>query len=161
TLTATLAAATAALAGRAVHVITVNDYLASRDAAAMRPVYEALGLSVGCVVHDLDPQARRAEYARDIAYCSNKELTFDYLRDRMVLGGRPRPLADRIAALAGAARGERLLLRGLQFALVDEADSVLIDEGRTPLILSARAAARRRSRARRSTWRAASSRPTT
>jgi preprotein translocase subunit SecA len=139
TLTATLAAATAALAGRAVHVITVNDYLASRDAAAMRPVYEALGLSVGCVVHDLDPQARRAEYGRDIAYCSNKELTFDYLRDRMVLGGRPRPLADRIDALAGAARGERLLLRGLQFALVDEADSVLIDEGRTPLILSAQA----------------------
>ena len=138
TLTATLAAATAALAGRAVHVITVNDYLAGRDAEAMRPVYEALGLSVGCVVHGLDADARRAQYARDIVYCSNKELTFDYLRDRLALGGRPRPLADRIDALAGGARAQ-LLLRGLQFALVDEADSVLIDEARTPLILSAQA----------------------
>jgi preprotein translocase subunit SecA len=137
TLTATLAAATAALAGRAVHVITVNDYLAGRDAAAMRPVYEALGLRVGCVVHGLDPDARRAQYACDVTYCSNKELTFDYLRDRLTLGGRPRPIADRIDALAGGTRGARLLLRGLQFALVDEADSVLIDEARTPLILSA------------------------
>jgi preprotein translocase subunit SecA len=137
TLTATLAAATAALAGRAVHVITVNDYLASRDAAAMRPVYEALGIKVGCVVHGLDPEARRVQYACDVTYCSNKELTFDYLRDRLTLGGRPRPLADRIDALAGGTRGARLLLRGLQFALVDEADSVLIDEARTPLILSA------------------------
>jgi preprotein translocase subunit SecA len=139
TLTATLAAATAALAGRAVHVITVNDYLAHRDAEAMRPVYEALGLGVGCVVHGLDPQERRRRYGCDIAYCSNKELTFDYLRDRLALGGKPRPLADRIDSLAGERRGEGLLLRGLQFALVDEADSVLIDEARTPLILSAQA----------------------
>ncbi len=139
TLTATLAAATAALAGRAVHVITVNDYLASRDAEAMRPVYEALGLTVGCVVHGLEAQERRRRYACDIAYCSNKELTFDYLRDRITLGGKPRPLADRIDALAGGRRRESLLLRGLQFALVDEADSVLIDEARTPLILSAQA----------------------
>jgi preprotein translocase subunit SecA len=138
TLTATLAAATAALAGRAVHVITVNDYLAGRDAEAMRPVYEALGLSVGCVVHGLDADARRKLYACDIAYCSNKELTFDYLRDRLALGGKPRPLADRIDALAGGSRAN-LLLRGLQFAIVDEADSVLIDEARTPLILSAQA----------------------
>jgi preprotein translocase subunit SecA len=137
TLTATLAAATAALAGRAVHVITVNDYLASRDAEWMGPVYEALGLSVGCVVHGLEPQERRRRYACDIAYCSNKELTFDYLRDRMTLGGQPRPLGDRIDRLAGGRRGDSLLLRGLQFALVDEADSVLIDEARTPLILSA------------------------
>lgn len=139
TLTATLAAATAALAGRAVHVITVNDYLASRDAEVMRPVYEALGLTVGCVVHGLEPQERRRRYGCDIAYCSNKELTFDYLRDRMTLGGQPRPLSDKIDALAGGKRGEGLLLRGLQFALVDEADSVLIDEARTPLILSAQA----------------------
>jgi preprotein translocase subunit SecA len=137
TLTATLAAGTAALAGHAVHVITVNDYLASRDAEQMRPVYELLGLSVGCVVHDLDPAARQAEYRRDIVYCSNKELTFDYLRDRLVLGGKPRPIADRIDALAGGTRAQRLLLPGLQFAIVDEADSVLIDEARTPLILSA------------------------
>ena len=137
TLTATLAAGTAALAGHAVHVITVNDYLAGRDAELMRPVYEALGLSVGCVLHELDPAARQAQYRRDVVYCSNKELTFDYLRDRLVLGGKPRPIADRVEALAGGTRAQRLLLRGLQFAIVDEADSVLIDEARTPLILSA------------------------
>ena len=139
TLTATLAAATAALAGRAVHVITVNDYLAQRDAEEMRKVYEVLGLTVGCIVHELDHAARGAQYRRDVVYCSNKEITFDYLRDRMVLGGKPRPLAERIDALAGGGRASRLLLRGLQFAIVDEADSVLIDEARTPLILSAQA----------------------
>jgi preprotein translocase subunit SecA len=137
TLTATLAAATAALAGRAVHVITVNDYLAGRDAKAMRPIYEAFGLTVGCVVHGLGAAERRAEYRKDVTYCSNKEVTFDYLRDRTVLGGKPRPLADSIDALdGGGSRTSRLLLRGLQFAIVDEADSVLIDEARTPLILS-------------------------
>ena len=135
-LTATLAAATAALAGRAVHVITVNDYLAGRDGEAMRPLYGALGLSVGCVVHGMDPAARRAAYGRDITYCSNKEIAFDYLRDRLVLGGKPRAIAERIEALAGGDRAGRLLLRGLQFAIVDEADSVLVDEARTPLILS-------------------------
>ena len=138
TLTATLAAATAALAGRAVHVITVNDYLAERDAAALRPLYEALGLTVGCVKHGIDPESRRAAYRRDIVYCSNKEITFDYLRDRLALGGRPRPIAQRIAALAGTGGADKLLLRGLQFAIVDEADSVLIDEARTPLILSSK-----------------------
>jgi preprotein translocase subunit SecA len=137
TLTATLAAATAALAGRAVHVVTVNDYLARRDADHLRPLYEALGLTVGCVVHGMEPRARRAAYQCDVTYCSNKEITFDYLRDRLVLGGRPRAIAQRLETLAGEARGERLLLRGLQFAIVDEADSVLVDEARTPLILSA------------------------
>lgn len=138
TLTATLAAVTAALAGRAVHIITVNDYLAGRDATAMRPIYTAFGLTVGCVVHGQAPAERRAEYCKDVTYCSNKELAFDYLRDRMVLGGKPRPLADSIEALdGGGTRASRLLLRGLQFAIVDEADSVLIDEARTPLILSA------------------------
>jgi len=139
TLTATLAAATAALAGRAVHVVTVNDYLAERDAEFTRPIYEALGLTVGCVKQGMDPDARRAAYRCDIAYCSNKEVAFDYLRDRMVLGGKPRPIASRIEALAGEDPGRRLLLRGLQFAIVDEADSVLVDEARTPLILSAQA----------------------
>ena len=139
TLTATLAAATAALSGRAVHVITVNDYLAERDSEWMRPVYEALGITVGCIRSGLDPALRRAAYGCDVTYCSNKEIAFDYLRDRMVLGGRPRPIALRLEALSGSARRERLLLRGLQFAIVDEADSVLVDEARTPLILSAAA----------------------
>jgi preprotein translocase subunit SecA len=139
TLTATLAAATAALAGRAVHVITVNDYLAKRDADWMRPVYETLGLTVGCIEQGMDPDARRAAYRCDVTYCSNKEIAFDYLRDRQVLGGRPRAIAMKTDALGGAGLGRRLLLRGLQFAIIDEADSVLVDEARTPLILSAEA----------------------
>jgi preprotein translocase subunit SecA len=139
TITATLAAATAALAGRAVHVITVNDYLAERDAQGMAPVYRALGISVGCVKQGMDPASRRAAYRCGVAYCSNKEIAFDYLRDRMVLGGKPRAIAMRMDALAGAGTGQQLLLRGLQFAIVDEADSVLVDEARTPLILSAEA----------------------
>ncbi|MGD9952579.1 MAG: preprotein translocase subunit SecA [Burkholderiales bacterium] len=139
TLTATLAASAAAMAGRAVHVITVNDYLAERDADWARPMYETLGLTVGCVRQGMEPEARRAQYQRDVVYCSNKEIAFDYLRDRRVLRGRPRPIAMRVDALAGEQAGSRLLLRGLQFAIVDEADSVLVDEARTPLILSAEA----------------------
>ncbi|HKI64051.1 MAG TPA: preprotein translocase subunit SecA [Burkholderiales bacterium] len=139
TITATLTAATAALAGRAVHVVTVNDYLAERDAETMGPVFRALGLSVGCVKQGMDPAARRAAYRCDVTYCSNKEIAFDYLRDRMVLGGKPRAIAMKMDALSGAGAGQRLLLRGLQFAIVDEADSVLVDEARTPLILSTEA----------------------
>jgi preprotein translocase subunit SecA len=139
TLTATLAAATVALAGHTVHVITVNDYLAGRDAETMRPIFDALGLTVGCVQGGQSPEVRRAAYACDVVYASNKEIAFDYLRDRMVLGGRARPAALRINALAGTPVSQRLLLRGLQFAIVDEADSVLVDEARTPLILSAAA----------------------
>jgi preprotein translocase subunit SecA len=137
TITATLAAATAAFAGRAVHVITVNDYLAERDAQSMGPVYRALGITVGCVKQGMDPESRRAAYRCDVTYCSNKEIAFDYLRDRMVLGGKPRAIAMKMEALSGAGVSQRLLLRGLQFAIVDEADSVLVDEARTPLILSA------------------------
>jgi preprotein translocase subunit SecA len=140
TLAATLAASTAALAGRVVHIITVNDYLAERDARSMGPIYRALGLTVGCVRHGMTPEERRAAYRCDVVYCSNKEIAFDYLRDRMVLGGKPRPIAARVDALSGSAIEERLLLRGLQFAIVDEADSVLVDEARTPLILSAQGA---------------------
>jgi len=139
TITATLAAATAAFAGRAVHVITVNDYLAERDAQSMGPVYRALGITVGCVKQGMDPESRRAAYRCDVTYCSNKEIAFDYLRDRMVLGGKPRAIAMKMEALSGAGVSRRLLLRGLQFAIVDEADSVLVDEARTPLILSAEA----------------------
>jgi preprotein translocase subunit SecA len=139
TLTATLAASTAALAGHAVHVITVNDYLASRDAEWMLPLYSALGLTVGCVIHGVEPDQRRTAYGEDVTYCSNKELAFDYLRDRLVLGGKLRPVASKIDILGGSNVNRKLLLRGLQFAIVDEADSVLIDEARTPLILSAQA----------------------
>jgi preprotein translocase subunit SecA len=139
TITATLAATAAAFAGRAVQVITVNDYLAGRDAQGMGPVYRALGVSVGCVRQGMDADARRAAYRCDVTYCSNKEIAFDYLRDRMVLGGKPQAIAMKMEALSGGGASRRLLLRGLQFAIVDEADSVLVDEARTPLILSAEA----------------------
>jgi len=137
TLTATLPAATAALAGMPVHIITVNDYLAERDAELMRPVYEALGLSVGLVRHGQDPAERRDAYACDVTYCTNKELTFDYLRDRIALGNRRSMASMQLERLFGLDdRAGRLLLRGLRFGIVDEADSVLIDEARTPLIIS-------------------------
>ena len=138
TLTATLAASAAALAGTPVHIVTVNDYLASRDAAWMGPIYRALGLQVGTVVHGMAPPERRAAYGCDVTYCTNKELAFDYLRDRIVLRGRPSRLQLQLERLvSGEARAARLVLRGLHFAIVDEADSVLVDEGRTPLIISA------------------------
>jgi len=137
TLTATLAAGTAALAGVPVHVITVNDYLASRDAEWMGPIYQALGLKVGCLIHGMPPEARRDAYTCDVTYCTNKEITFDYLRDWIALEGRQNPLRLQAEYLYGdGARVHRLLLRGLHFAIVDEADSVLIDEARTPLIIS-------------------------
>lgn len=137
TFTATLAAATAALAGIPVHIITVNDYLVSRDAQLMGPLYSALGLSVGAVTEDMDVPARRAAYACHITYCTNKQLTFDYLRDRLLLGsdhGRIRLQLERLHT--DAVRNDSLFLRGLCFAIVDEADSVLIDEARTPLIIT-------------------------
>ena len=138
TLTATLPAAAAALAGLPVHVVTVNDYLAKRDADGMGPVYAALGLSVGVVQHGQSPQVRRSAYLADITYCTNKELVFDYLRDRIVLAGQVGNGRLRLERLLGTGdRVERLLLRGLYFAIVDEVDSVLIDEARTPLIISA------------------------
>ncbi|SDJ36392.1 preprotein translocase subunit SecA [Billgrantia gudaonensis] len=136
TLTATLPAATAALAGVPVHVVTVNDYLAGRDAQAMTPIYARLGLTVGVVTHERSPRQRRAAYAADITYCTNKELVFDYLRDGRELGSECTPLQAHAASLRGALDQHRLLLRGLHFAIVDEADSVMLDEARTPLILS-------------------------
>ena len=137
TLTASLPAAAAALAGIPVHVVTVNDYLATRDAGLMQPLYESLGLTVGVITEDAEPAARRAAYGCNITYCTNKQLAFDYLKDRLVLGrgsGRIQLQVDRLDR-ENARHGE-LLLRGLCFAIVDEADSVLIDEARTPLILS-------------------------
>ena len=138
-LTATLVAAAAGLAGQAVHVVTVNDYLAERDAEMMTPVYQKLGLTVGFVKQGMDPEARKAAYRSDITYCSNKEIAFDYLRDRLSLGGKPRPIATKLSRLEHEGNERALLLRGLQFAIIDEADSVLVDEARTPLILSAEA----------------------
>jgi preprotein translocase subunit SecA len=137
TLTATLVAGAAGLAGVPIHVVTVNDYLARRDAELMGPLYRSLGLSVGVVVGGQRAEERRAAYACDIAYCTNKELAFDYLRDRMVLGQTAGDLPLKMEALhSPSPRSRRLRLRGLHFALVDEADSVLVDEARTPLIIS-------------------------
>ncbi|MGB2634571.1 MAG: hypothetical protein WAM58_11610, partial [Candidatus Acidiferrum sp.] len=118
TLVATLPASLNALAGRGVHLVTVNDYLARRDAEWMSPLYKGLGLSVGVIVHDLDDAQRRAAYGADITYGTNNEFGFDYLRDNMKYD------------LASCVQ------RGHQFAIVDEVDSILIDEARTPLIIS-------------------------
>src|SRR3984957_20154907 len=118
TLVATLPAYLNALAGRGVHIVTVNDYLARRDAEWMSPIYKMLGLSVGVIVHDLDEVTRKASYAADITYGTNNEFGFDYLRDNMKYN-----LEDCVQ-------------RGHQFAIVDEVDSILIDEARTPLIIS-------------------------
>lgn len=138
TLTAALAVATAAIAGMPVHVVTVNEYLATRDAEIMMPLYRFLGLKVGVVVNAMTPDERREAYRRDITYCSNKELAFDYLKDRVALaksGGRVQAAFESLHARKGGASG--LLLRGLHFAIVDEADSIFVDEAVTPLILSA------------------------
>src|SRR6202047_4177035 len=118
TLVVTLPACLNALAGRGVHIVTVNDYLARRDAEWMSPLYRALGLSVGVIVHDLDDDQRRAAYGADITYGTNNEFGFDYLRDNMKYD------------LAHCVQ------RGHHFAIVDEVDSILIDEARTPLIIS-------------------------
>ncbi|MBI3668950.1 MAG: preprotein translocase subunit SecA, partial [Acidobacteria bacterium] len=118
TLVATLPTYLNALAGRGVHIVTVNDYLARRDAEWMGPIYRALGLAVGVIVHDLDDAQRRAAYSADVTYGTNNEFGFDYLRDNMKYD-----LADCVQ-------------RGHQFAIVDEVDSILIDEARTPLIIS-------------------------
>jgi preprotein translocase subunit SecA len=118
TLVATLPAALNALAGRGVHIVTVNDYLARRDAEWMSALYRGLGLSVGVIVHDLDDEQRRAAYNADITYGTNNEFGFDYLRDNMKYD------------LANCVQ------RGHHFAIVDEVDSILIDEARTPLIIS-------------------------
>lgn len=118
TLVATLAAYLNALSGEGVHVVTVNDYLAQRDAAWMRPLYELLGLTVGTVVSEQALEEKQAAYQADITYCTNNELGFDYLRDNMVF------------------RIEDKVQRAACYAIVDEVDSILIDEARTPLIIS-------------------------
>ena len=135
TLTATLPACGAALAGIPVHVISANDYLALRDADAMRPLYEALGLSVGAVSEgERDPAARQGAYACDVTYGTSKVIAFDYLRDRLSHPSRPGDSLNRQHPRLEEQTAP--LLRGLCFAIVDEADSVLIDEARTPLVLA-------------------------
>ncbi len=135
TLVATLAACTAAAAGASVHVITVNDYLAERDAKLNLPLYRFFNLQVGVVIQGLSPVQRRAEYSCDVVYVSNKEVVFDYLKDRIATG---EALAThyRLRRLYGSGRQPSLIMRGLHMAIVDEADSILIDEARTPLIIS-------------------------
>jgi preprotein translocase subunit SecA len=140
TLAATLPACVAALAGAPVHIVTVNDYLATRDAEGMRPLYALLGLSVGACVHGMTRAEKRIAYSNAVVYCTNKELAFDYLRDRVARSGQRSRLHLRLDRLAGHVRDDDApVLRGLHFAIVDEADSVFIDEARTPLILSANA----------------------
>jgi preprotein translocase subunit SecA len=138
TLTAVLPACTAAMAGIPVHIITVNDYLVQRDAELMGPIYQTLGLSVGTIVDGMDFASRQAAYGCDITYCSNKQLTFDYLKDRLVLGRKSSRMQLQLNRLYSHqdTKASQLLLRGLCFAIVDEADSVLVDESRTPLVLS-------------------------
>lgn len=137
TLTATLPAGCAAMSGMPVHVVTVNDYLVERDAELMRPVYERLGLTVGCVIDGMSEWERQQAYGCDITYCTSKQLVFDYLRDRMLMKEFNTELDFRLSSLYRTRPvKESLLLRGLCFAVVDEADSVFIDEARTPLILS-------------------------
>lgn len=137
TLTATLPAATAAMAGLPVHVVTTNDYLVERDAQRMAPLYAALGLSVAWVGLEMGSAERRQAYQADIVYCANKTLVCDYLRDLMVLdqaqGEDPPRLAGQRCSAGGLGP---LYLRGLCFAIVDEADSVLVDEACTPLGIS-------------------------
>ena len=118
TLVAVLPTYLNALTGKGVHIVTVNDYLAKRDAEWMGKVHRFLGLTVGLIVHDLTPKERRAAYACDVTYCTNNELGFDYLRDNMAL------------------YKQDMVQRGHNFAIVDEVDSILIDEARTPLIIS-------------------------
>ncbi len=118
TLVATLPAYLNALSGKGVHIVTVNDYLARRDSEWMGKLYKFMGLTVGLIVHDLDGDQRRAAYACDITYGTNNEMGFDYLRDNMVI------------------YAEERVQRGFNFAVVDEVDSILIDEARTPLIIS-------------------------
>ncbi|MDH3461810.1 MAG: hypothetical protein OEM00_12735, partial [Burkholderiaceae bacterium] len=135
TLTAGIAAALIASAGVPVHVATVNDYLAQRDADELRPLFDFLGLSVGTVITGMDVGLRRASYSCNITYCTGKELVFDYLKDRVAVGSESNQARVKLHGLLGG-QTNPLLLRGLHFAIVDEADSMFIDEARTPLILS-------------------------
>ena len=137
-LTAALAATLAAGSGAPVHVVTVNDYLAQRDAEEMSALYARAGLTVGSIVTGLSPDQRRQQYDCHITYCTGKELVFDYLKDRSAFGADVSEKRHRLSQWVSQGAQERPLLRGLHFAIVDEADSIFIDEARTPLILAAK-----------------------
>ncbi|MEZ5730352.1 MAG: prepilin peptidase [Burkholderiaceae bacterium] len=136
TLAAGLGAAVAAMAGIPVHVLTANDYLVARDCEAMSPLFEAMGLSAAAVTQPMPPEQRREAYRADIVYVTAKEVAFDYLRDRIALGRRRREIDLRLAGNGSDSDRPAPMLRGLCMALIDEADSVLLDEAGTPLILS-------------------------
>ena len=136
TYAAALAAAVAGLAGVPVHVMTANDYLVARDAEQLTPFFAALGLTVGAVLGPSDPDARRAAYACHITYCTAREVAFDYLRDGLAAQACGSDLLQRTQRLAGGDAAAPRLLRGLCMALLDEADSLLIDEATMPLVLS-------------------------
>ena len=138
TLVATLPLMLYALAGRGAHLATVNDYLAKRDAEWMQPIFKALGLSVGIVESEMDFDARRNAYAKDVTYGTAKEFGFDFLKDRLMQRELKEGRINLGATLMGEARSgdSKLLQRPYWFVLVDEADNVLIDEARTPLIIS-------------------------
>ena len=141
TLTATLPMYLFALAGKGCHLATVNDYLARRDAGWMRPIYEALGMTVGVIQTQQQQPDRRKAYACDVTYGTAKEFGFDFLRDRLLLRriseGQGDIIGNMLGQQRGGAGGDKPVQREAYFALVDEADSILIDEARTPLIISA------------------------
>jgi preprotein translocase subunit SecA len=138
TLTASLAAVLAGWTGRPCHLVTVNDYLAARDAEALQPLYQFCGVSVGCVTGPMEPKERVLGYSKDVTYTTSKEVVADFLRDRLRLGAVQDPDQRLIRYLLrpGLSRQEGLVMRGLHTAIIDEADSVLVDEAVTPLLIS-------------------------
>lgn len=136
-LTAVPAAAIAAISGFPVHVITVNGYLAERDAAEFSPVFNALGLEVGLITEEMDPSERSVQYRKQVVYCTNKDVAFDYLKDQIAFEHFNRRSRHLLAAVCNPQQASRkTVLAGLFFALIDEADSVLLDEAGTPLVIA-------------------------
>src|SRR6185437_10102835 len=139
TLTAGLAAVLAGWTKRPCHIITVNDYLVRRDEEWIKPIYQFCGVTVGYVTGEMKPPDRRHEYGCDVTYTTSKEALADFLRDRLQLGAVVDPARRLLRAMLApqAASRDGLVMRGLDTAIVDEADSILIDEAVTPLIISA------------------------
>jgi len=137
TLTATLVAGTSALAGTPTHILTVNDYLATRDAELMAPLYSALGITVGIATDKQTDDERRVAYDCDVTYCTGKQIAFDYLRDRITLKNNDSQLHLQLAQLSDElGQTKRLFLKGLCFAIIDEADSILADDALNPLVIA-------------------------